>query len=229
MKDVAAATNAAEKAARAADKALPVRLQLARDWEQLITHQLAATDTHGEMGTIANLEQQSRRTLHMVDGHDRALVEALGRPLPAEAQPVKTYLGVPRIIVPTVRDSVRPGEAVSLRIVALDRQPVMGVLALVRPLGRGDWQAVKTEPVGRAVWRATLPAAAEDYEYRIEALTADARKLVWPATARRSTRRWWWRREGRRSTASAAGCAHGARQHRGNVGLDLASSRDTCA
>ncbi|MFO1522209.1 MAG: hypothetical protein U1G05_09260 [Kiritimatiellia bacterium] len=49
----------------------------------------------------------------------------------------------------------------------------------VRPLGAGDWTAVAATHAGRAVWSATLPAAAADFEYHV---TSDG-GLLWPRTA----------------------------------------------
>ena len=37
-----------------------MRIRMARLWEKMLTWQIAATDTPGELGTIANLEQHSR-------------------------------------------------------------------------------------------------------------------------------------------------------------------------
>ena len=49
-----------QRAAIARNEALPVRKELATLWCRMIGYQLAAVATVGEMGTIANLEQQSR-------------------------------------------------------------------------------------------------------------------------------------------------------------------------
>ena len=35
-----------------AARALTIRIELARAWEKMMTHQIAATDTSGELGTI---------------------------------------------------------------------------------------------------------------------------------------------------------------------------------
>ena len=89
--------------------ALTVRISLARAWEKLLSFQTAACDIPGELGTIANLEQHSRRKMHLLDAHDQEIAAALGMPLPAEAKPSARFDGSPRIIVPTVRTSVAAG------------------------------------------------------------------------------------------------------------------------
>jgi hypothetical protein len=68
-------------------------------------------------------------------------------------------------------------------VVALDREPAKEVTIHVRPLGRGDWQSLQATHLGRAVWRADLPGAADDYEYFLDARTADGKTLRWPAGA----------------------------------------------
>lgn len=64
--------DAAQKKKLAA-AALAVRINLAREWAQLLSFQTAAVDTPGELGTIANMEMQSRRTRHLLDGQDQNL------------------------------------------------------------------------------------------------------------------------------------------------------------
>jgi hypothetical protein len=50
-------------------------------------------------------------------------------------------------------------------------------------MGKGQFQGVEVRHVGRAVYQAALPPAAEDFEYYIQAQTVDGKTLVWPATA----------------------------------------------
>ena len=57
------------------------------------------------------------------------------------------------------------------------------VAVKVRPLGQGTWKILEASPQARAVWRAELPAATEDFEYLVEAQTAGRSILRWPATA----------------------------------------------
>ena len=62
-------------------------------------------------------------------------------------------------------------------------QPVQAVNVKVRTMGREGWKAVPAAHLGRAVWQATLPAAAGDFEYFVEAQAADGKRLRWPITA----------------------------------------------
>ncbi|MHC4201407.1 MAG: malectin domain-containing carbohydrate-binding protein, partial [Planctomycetota bacterium] len=165
--------------------ALEARIELARGWTRLMTLQTAIVRTPGELGTIANLEHQTRRRAGFVEGRDAALVKALGKPLPPEAAPGQVYTGPAQLILPTVRSLVVRGERLKLKIIALDRGEVKSAIVHLRPLGRGDWRAVPAKHLGRAVHEVALPPAHEDFEYRLTAETSSGEPLVWPATAPR--------------------------------------------
>lgn len=163
--------------------ALAVRLDLARVWARLMSLQTALVSTPGELGTLANMEQHTRMESRFLEAHDAALIQALGRPLPAEAHPSPRFEGPARLIVPTVRTAVRAGEALALRIIVLDNDAPRRVRLLHRPLGRGKWRECPVHAVGRGLHSATLPAATEDFEYQVTARTAGGADLAWPATA----------------------------------------------
>ena len=177
------AAKAAPVKADLAREARDIRVRMARLWETLISAQIGATDTPGELGTLSNLEQHSRLQDAFLSFHDRAIAEALGAPLPADAQPGHDYRGPARLIVPTVRNQVEPGESLRLKVIAVDRQPVRRVTLVLRTLGSGANQRLELSPAGRSAFTVTLPPAAHDFEYHVEAETASGTKLTWPATA----------------------------------------------
>jgi len=168
-------------AAKQYDQALDHRIELARVWSRLLSLQTAIVSTPGELGTIANLEQHTRRESHFLDAHDAALSQALGKDLPAESAPSQDYTGPARLIVPTIRTTATKGEVLTLRIIALGRQPSDSLTAHSRPLGEGSWQSIPALPRGRAVFEVPLPPAQRDFEYYI----SSSRGLVWPPTAPR--------------------------------------------
>ena len=182
IKKLQAETDGAKKLALARD-ALALRLDLARKWDELMRLEISVADTPGELGTIANLEQHSRIQSAYLTEFDQAITNALGQPLPVAATPAMDYRGEPRVTVLTVRSAVAPGEALALRIIALDRQPAKSVTVRIRPLGRRAWQTMPAAHLNRAVYQAQLPAATDDFEYHVEAKFSDGRKLTWPATA----------------------------------------------
>ena len=168
----------------ARQRVLPVRLAMARQWEKLITLQLAVTDTPGALGSIANLEQHVRRQNHLLDAHDEKLSSALGGDLPKEVHPAGRYFGTPRLIVPTRRSRAAAGEQLNLRVIVLDNDRPQSATLRWRPMGRGEFQKINLTHVARGVYTATLPPAeGEAIEYYVEATTADGTALRWPATA----------------------------------------------
>jgi hypothetical protein len=163
--------------------ALSIRISLAHAWERMMAFQMAAADTPGELGTLANLEQHSRGTLKFLSAHDDEIVKALGKPLPQSAEPAKVYAGPSRIIVPAARTLVGKGEALNIKVIAIDKQPVKTASAFWRPLGGNSFHEVAVTHVGRAVYMLSLPPVESDIEYYIQVETATGTKLTWPATA----------------------------------------------
>ena len=170
-------------AAKDFDLALSTRIALARAWERMMAFQMAAAGTPGELGTLANLEQHSRGTLNFLSAHDEEMVKALGKPLPASVEPAKNYAGPARVIVPAVRTLAEKGEALHIKAIAIDRQPVKKASAFWRTLGGKSFHEVALTHVGRAVYTLSLPPAGSDMEYYIQVETATGRRVVWPATA----------------------------------------------
>lgn len=183
MEAVAAASDTTSKQSLAED-ALGLREHLSRLWEQAITLMLATVDTPGEMGTLDNLERHSRGQMQFVSGHDKALAAALGSPLPSDLDLSKSYTGAARIIVPTVRGQVKPGESLRLKVIILDKNAPSSATLYWRPLSHGPYHQVALKHVGRAVYEANLPPAKASFEYYIKARTPDA-NLTWPASAPR--------------------------------------------
>lgn len=143
-------------------------------------------ETVGEMGTIANVEQQSRGGMALVNQHDAAIAAALGAPLPADAQPSREYVGPPRILMPTVRTSMAAGEALSLKIILLASHAPKKASLYWRPLGKGEFHEVAAKHVARAVYSAAIPPQSMEVlavEYYVRATWDDGHDSVWPATA----------------------------------------------
>lgn len=176
--------------AAAVAEALQARVDLARRWEELITLQLAVTDTIGEIGTIANLELHVRRNpldggrARFLEVHDDALRAALGGELPAEARPTTAYLGTPKLVVPTARTTAAAGESLAIQAIVLDRTPPRAVTLRWRLMGVGEYHTLPMPWVGGGVYRAELPpVGGESLEYMILADTAEGGELFWPSTA----------------------------------------------
>jgi hypothetical protein len=164
---------------------LPMRLALARAWEALLALQIAATDTTGELGILANLEQHNRVQQRFLTRHDESLVAWLGGPLPMEAVPTSRFDGPDRIIVPTVRTSAHAGEPVTVRVILVGASTPTQAELLWRPMGRGEYQRIPLEHRARRVFEGTLPALTPGQsalEYRVEARMGDGQAMHWPAS-----------------------------------------------
>ena len=173
-----------EKKTFARDTVLPVRLRLNEDWGRMMTLCLETADTWGSIGHVFTHEMFNRGELKFLEVHDPAIGQALGDDAAVQLVPTAAYQGQPRLIVPTHRSVAEAGEALPLKVIVLDNQPVKSAVLRWRPLGQGEWQAVPLRHVARAVYTVTLPPlAGETREYYIEAETAAGMLLRWPATA----------------------------------------------
>jgi hypothetical protein len=146
-------------------------------WTEAYTCLLATVGSPGTLAMVVNMENKS--------GTGPIVAKAAGKPFPKE------YQGAPRLIVPCVRSVVTKGEVLTVKILALDRQPVKSVTVHLRPLGQGEWRTIDAKLVTRGVWNATFPAAMDDFEYQIVAKLADVSnskienrhsEILWPAT-----------------------------------------------
>ena len=103
---------------------------------------LPSVNTPGALAMVVNLENH--------DGWS-ALVAQTCQPALA-----REYQGEPRLFVPTVRSVAARGEALTLKLIALDKQPVRSVTVKVRPLGQVAWRTMRPR---------TLPGACGNYSY----------------------------------------------------------------
>lgn len=172
----------------ACGEALPIRKELIRDVAEVYRYLLPTVDTPGALGTVTNWEQHITPVLLTKPGEE--LARLLGEPLPADAQPSKIYEGPARVFLPTIRSSVAAGESLTLKAVAVSRQPVSRVELSWRPMGEtskpGKFTAVPMTHIARGWYAATLPADATRgwmIEYYVRATTRDGQSIRFPATA----------------------------------------------
>jgi hypothetical protein len=183
MKQAEAASDPSVRRKQAESTALPAYKEVVRLYGEAYRSLLATVNTPGGLATVVNLENHSQFWSVAIDKPATRLTAALGGPLPSDAVPPKQYQGAPRLIVPTVRTLLARGEVLQLRVIVLDNQPPRSAAVLWRPLGAGEFRAIRLKHVARAVYQVELPLPRQDFEYRIEATTAGGVKLTWPATA----------------------------------------------
>ena len=170
--------------ARPAESPIPLRRSLIQCAAEVYGYLLATVSTPGELGTVANWEEHILPAV--VDGPGTALAKLLGKELPADCQPSFIYAGPTRVIVPTLRSAVLPGEPLDLKVLVLSAGPVRGATLLWRPLGIGRFEAIPLTHVARGVYRVTIPPAApgvEVLEYSISVTDSKGQIVRFPITA----------------------------------------------
>ena len=184
MKEIEEASDQDKKTELAKNKALPLRMELVLLAGEMYGHLLNTIHNTSEIGTIANIEQQSFNREKLITLHDKKLEELLGEPLPGEAFPWKEYSGKSRIIVTPVRNVIRRGEDLDLRVLLLGDHIDAAALHW-RELGERKFSKIPLEHINRAVYNVVLPAGSinSDFEYYIEAKDGKNRKIQFPLTA----------------------------------------------
>jgi hypothetical protein len=163
--------------------AVPVRQELVAQVAEAHKLLLATITTTGGMGTVANWQQHLLPRLLAQPGAELARI--LGEPLPADAMPADLYDGPARLLVPTVRTSLAPGEDLRLKVIMLGAKRVGGGTLHWRPLGPGEFETVRLERVARSVYSVRLSAtriAGRDIEYYVQA-SAGGDAVRYPVTA----------------------------------------------
>jgi len=175
-------TNPAKRKKMAGKDALPVRLELARKWEEMTGILLSKITTTGEMGILANLEMHSDHRNQNLTGQDKYLQE-LGVVLPAEAFLTKEYSGKPRVIGTTDQSILSRGEDFYLRVRVLATDKNVKGKLLWRTFGQGEFKSVELLKMDRNVFEILIPASeiTADFEYYLE-VSAGSELVKFPAT-----------------------------------------------
>jgi hypothetical protein len=172
----------------ATEKALPARIEFLRGWNRMMTYAIASVVTPADLATVANLHQHYPEDLATLDS---ALEAALGKPLPPEDGPNKTYQGPARIIVPTLRTTIESGERLNLKVMIMTpgagrKGETLPTGSLFwRPLGKGDFNRIPLTHVARRAYQAELPvmpAGTAAIEYYLQAKCGQT-TINFPTTA----------------------------------------------
>ena len=161
---------------------LPLRLAVARNYEDMIAAFVRCAKSPGEIGTIASIESGNRGRI--VTAHDAILEKLLGQTLPAETAVSTAYRGAPRLVVSATCTQVRASEPSEVRAFVLSSSKCTGVMLYYRPLGEGAFKQAAATHRARQAYRVALPApSAGTVEYYLEATLDDGQKIHWPTTA----------------------------------------------
>ncbi|HPO14168.1 MAG TPA: hypothetical protein PLI09_12045 [Candidatus Hydrogenedentes bacterium] len=161
---------------------LPLRIELARSYEEMIGTYVDCAKSPGEIGTIASIESGNRNRI--LTSNDAAIQELLGGPLPDDTSVSTAYTGKPRIFVSSRCSHVNAGEDQEIRAFVLSAQKCTNINLFWRPLGKGGYSKIEATHRARQAYRVSLPAQPEGaVEYYLEAALDDGQSVLWPATA----------------------------------------------
>jgi hypothetical protein len=168
------------RAEEAAQTLLPIREKMAAGLKDLYGFLLATVSNTGELGTVANWEQHLLPAL--VDKPDEELRKLLGTEIPSTALLPKNYDGPPRVVVPTVRTALVPGETLQLKVLILAREKPAEATLHWREMAKGEYAAAPLDNVARGVYRVTCPETEKDLEYYVSVRVA-GEEVFFPPTA----------------------------------------------
>ena len=128
------------------DQILPLRIQLSRLWEEMMEYLIQTVNTTGELGTVINLESQTRKTYSFLNKYDKDIEAILGEKLPSTICLSEVYSGSPRMFVLNERSMLEKGEAYTLKLHVLgsdkmDQEPIL----YYRELGTKKFKKVMME------------------------------------------------------------------------------------
>ncbi len=167
---------------------LPIRRELLARIAEAHRYLLATVNTPGAMGNVANWQQHVMPKLLTEPGKE--LAKILGEDLPDDAMPSKQYNSLPRLIVPTVRTTLSPGEDLKLKIIILPVEKTSSAALYWRAMGSGEFKRTALTHLARGVYSATIPAdqiQQRDIEYYVRTQPGDRPDLVFPPGAPRTT------------------------------------------
>ncbi len=161
---------------------LPLRIEIARNYEDTIAAFVNCSKSPGEVGTISSIESGSRARI--VTSHDAVIAEILGEPLPVETVINTNYRGASRIFASSKGSQMSANEPYEIRAFVLSSRKSAGVNLYWRSLGEGAFKKVIAAHRSRQAYRVNLPAQSQGaVEYYLEAELDDGQKILWPSTA----------------------------------------------
>ncbi len=164
------------------DRFVSLRKQQIGELEEVFTVLLGTISTKGDLGTVANWQQHIRDV--SLERPAARIENLMGKRLPDECRPADRLLDVRRMIIPTVRNTLRKGESLNLEALFYGPSPER-VSVKWRRLGRGEFQKMDFKHVARNVYSVSIPAGriTGDFEYSVEASGKAAGHHLFPPTA----------------------------------------------
>lgn len=176
-------TDPAEKRDFAKNEVLPVRESLARTWERLMHHLIATVYTSGEVGTLINLESQTRKTYQFLNKHDKTIESATGRPLGAEFALSDSYASPPRFVVLNERGVIEKDEPYALEAAILgNNDPNAKPVLKYRQLGEKSFKSIEMTHKANNTFTVRMPDLPSSIEYYLT-IDIDGKEVCYPTTS----------------------------------------------
>ena len=173
------------------EKVVPVRIELSRRWERMMEYLLKTVYTTGELGTVINLESQTRGTYGFLTKYDQEIEERLNEKLPKQVSLSDKYVSGPRMFVLNERATLQENERYILRVNFLGLESQKASIALrYRFLGEKDYHELEMERKSENIFEVHVPENDErTIEYYVEAECEDE-KIYYPSSAPALNRTW---------------------------------------
>ena len=111
---------------------------------RICCHLMQTVYTSGELGSLINLESQTRKTYGFLTKYDKAIEAAYGKKLPAETELSKTYSQSPRLVVLNERAVIGKGEKYKMEVIVLGSEQIAEAPVLMyRELGKGKFKELE--------------------------------------------------------------------------------------
>ena len=150
------------------------------EFKEILFYLMNTISTTGELGTMANWQQHDYTHYIFIPGKE--IEKLIGQKLPDSCWPSNKSLTVNRIIVPSLRTTLRFGEDFILKVI-IPAEDVKVAKLFWRLIGKTAYSQAELKNINRSVWIGNIPAGniRDDFEYYIEARTASG-TLKFPAT-----------------------------------------------
>lgn len=157
-----------------------LRISQIKEFEEVISYLLKTIYTTGELGTLANWQQHNYAYYIYMTGKE--FEKIIGKELPASCWPSDKILDINRIIIPTLRTTLRRNENFRIKVL-IPVNDLKSAKLFWKPLGRNNFNQTDLQNVNRSVWMAEIASQSitGDFEYYIE-VKSSAGSIRFPST-----------------------------------------------
>lgn len=168
------------------NEVLPVRKILSRGWEKMMDHLIATVSTSGELGTVINIESQTRKTYGFLTKHDKLIKSITGDKAGDSFTLSQNYRLPPRFAVFNERHILDKGEDYKLEAIILGYEENQAPpVFMYREMGKGTFKAKEMTKVKNNKFNVTIPVTEitdNPIEYYLET-KINGKSIRYPVTS----------------------------------------------